>query len=259
MGYFPPANVYHNPTILLLKPIALLSFWLIISALRVPMPVIRLAAFAVLNGLVIGLATIAKPNYTLAVAPALLILVATDSRLRNSWRAWAIAGMVAACGCVVLAWQYWCTYGSPENPGLIFGAFLLVVEPGLVAMAKLLLSIAFPLCVLIGFFRTAMKSLALRLAWLSFLVACAMFYSLAEAQPRSFAYNFAWGCQITNFLLFVFSLGFLIERLQEAEKLKESFSVTGLAVCFVVYGMHLACGILFFLVYWNRLGDTRWM
>src|SRR5690606_9025712 len=69
-GYVP-SNVYHNPTILLLKPIALLSFYLLYKTLQSPSNCRW--SMVLIVGIITGLAILAKPSYIIVLLPALLI------------------------------------------------------------------------------------------------------------------------------------------------------------------------------------------
>jgi hypothetical protein len=254
-GYFPPANVYHNPTILVLKPLALLSFWLIVCLLtKISLQPAGWMASLAAAALLIVLATLAKPNYTTCLLPALLVLVVADPRLRRSWRAWSAASAVAVAGIGVLAWQYSFTYGSDQQVDIRFSPFLLWPHLGNLPFLKFLFSIAFPLAVF-AFVPGARGPVALRLGWWGFFFSCVFYYTFYE-QWRALAFNFGWGCQIMLFLLFIFSLAFTLEWWQSADG---GARHPGTAACFILYGMHLACGILFWLVYYNGLGDSRYM
>lgn len=256
-GYIVPANVFHNPTVLLLRPIAVLTFWLVTRGLdsAAGPAAMRLGQAAALIGLTV-LGTLAKPNYTMCLVPALLVVVACDPAFRRSAGAWTVAAAVALPGLALLTWQYARAFGPEGDPraGVIFEPFALVTDRTRLALAKFALSLAFPAAVAILFRRALWMRTWVRLGWLSFLIACGFNYVLLEGGVRAIAGNFGWGCQVTLFVLFAWSLAFLLE---ESERATDPRPGAGrLAGCWVVYGLHLASGLLYFLVHWQGAGHA---
>ena len=74
---------------------------------------------------------------------------------------------------------------------------------------SLILSIAFPLVVLIFNFKKIDRYLLL--SWLTFLVATAIFSLFAE-YPDFASGNFGWGCIAATYILFLFSIKLLLNQ-----------------------------------------------
>lgn len=201
-GYVGLAN-YHNPTVALLRPVALLSFVLAARALNRPRsPVwMRLAA----AGLAVA-GCLIKPNFAIIALPA-LGLEAAWAILQRERRArvdWILLLAFAVPTVLMLAGQAYLAYLTPDSdPGGI------VLRPLAVESAfsshlglKLLLSMVFPLVVL-GLLRgTAWRDLPTRLALGMFVFGALQMYLLAEGGSRFLDGNFRWSAQIGLFLLF---------------------------------------------------------
>jgi hypothetical protein len=253
-GYLPPANVYHNPTILVLKPLALASFGVFVYFLEgSSLSAAATWGCSIVLALTTALATLAKPNYTMCIVPAGLLLVVIDPQFRRSSRAWLAALVVAGTGGAVLFWQYELTYAMASQTGLVFRPFYIsaLQDPGGRGWLKFFASIAFPGCVAVVFFARARYSTALRLAWIGFAVACCFHYSLIEEGYRAGHQNFGWGCQVMLFILFTFSLGLLLGEMSSGYR-------PGTAVCWLIYGMHLASGVIFYQSARMGLGGLWW-
>ncbi len=242
LGYIG-LEIFHNPTTPLLRPIALASFICAVpafSASRSPWKLSLLSAFLIIASALI------KPNYALCILPALglmavVLLVAkkpVDLRL-------LIFGFFVP-GVLVLAIQWLVTYFLPgEAEGRIFFDFLGVMKGySNYLLPKFLLSILFPLTVLVVNFRKLARDNGVLLAWAGFLVALVQMYCLAESGDRYTDGNFLWGAQIMLFILFVISVRFLWQ-----EKIAPGLlSVkTRELIAYFAYALHLLAGIAYYV------------
>ena len=248
-GYIA-TSVYHSPSLALLKPLALLA-WL--QAIRIFEPGkagLRSVAFA---ATVVGLGVLAKPNFAVALLPA-LVSFAGWRTLRHrpgdsvDWRrVWL--GFVAP-GCAVLAWQYLYTYSSNQaaHPsemasGIVFAPLRIVsalsqASPAGLTM-RFLLSILFPAAVYLAYTPQARRDVALNLAWVLFSAGAACSYLLAESGPRAADGNFLWSGQITLFILFATSATFALRHAVADRSPRR-------ALCAFAYGLHLASGLVWY-------------
>lgn len=212
-GYFP-ANVYFNPTIILLKPFAVLLFLCTTHlytrgtdrTILVTAPVLAV------------LATLAKPSYTICILPA-MALVAVARGIRGRVVNLRVVAAVAVPATLVLAIQL-LLFGQTGYGGSISFHPLLVIQgqdfvygkgglstpPWLVV--KLVMSVALPLLVSTSYFRAAVRDGPLTLAWVAFILAAAYSYLLAEGPPHTGAGNLLWSAEVTAFILFAESLAF---------------------------------------------------
>ncbi len=184
LGYMPLV-AYHNPTILLLRPFAIGLFALIVPLLAIDTSPARARAAAALVALVV-LGMLAKPSYAMALLPALAITLFWQPTLRPTAGRRALLLWVALPAVACFAAQallYLQPGGIRWAPlevelGLLHAA---APEAGAGALAwRLLLSLLFPLALLVLYPGAARRDRALRLAWLAFAAGLALSYLLAE-------------------------------------------------------------------------------
>jgi hypothetical protein len=211
-------NSVHNPTILIAKPFALLSLILFHHLVtRQEGPSLPLAAVTTLV-LVIG--AFAKPSFGLALILSAPLFLWLNRRGLNGRRELGLAfapliGLVA-----VIALQYVLTYeagaASDDDAGIVLDilgvAGLYSPNP---ILSMVLLS-AFPIATLLShpvLWRDRLVSLTL----MTFLVAVAQYWMLAEQGSRYAHGNFGWGVESVLPLLFALCLGDLLRRLRVAK------------------------------------------
>jgi len=253
-------NVYHNATMALLKPFAILSF---LAATQVYITKTKSLALIIGYGISAVLATIAKPSFTVALLPALGVF--TLYRLtRKQWVNWRLLliGIVLPV-LFVLGWQYWFTYASTQDIG--GGDWHVILAPLAVfkswsnyLIPKFLLSIVFPLGITIIYFPKVRKEIDLLLAWLIFIFGTAYAYLLAEEGVRITHGNFVWSAQIGLFILFVFTAFFFVKQSPWATRTEKNFRA-GVAWKFWVgvalFSLHLLSGIIWYLHHAGLLGE----
>jgi hypothetical protein len=236
-GYIGLAN-YHNPTIHLLRPFALVSYLFALRALEIPRSpfwmVLASAGLIVLSALV-------KPNYALCILPALALLVGIRllRKLPVDW--WLVLGGFVIPACLALAVQGWITYA--EGGSIVLLPFSVEAEYSKYLLPKFLLSIIFPLGVLVAFFPQIRKDQEMLLAWATFAAGALQMYLLAESGERLEHGNFRWSAQIGLFLLFAASARFLLycAPLIDKNRIKRWLLV------FFTYLPHVAAGAAYYL------------
>ncbi|HKP37571.1 MAG TPA: hypothetical protein VJT71_12005 [Pyrinomonadaceae bacterium] len=246
-GYIP-GSVYHNPTILLLKPLTIVLF---VFSTRFFMAPFRssINTIVILMAVVV-LSAMAKPSYLICLLPA-LALVASYRLVRKrpvDWRALVIGVTLPAAA--MLAWQYLQTYATGHG-SIAFAPFLVARHFSEWLLPKFFLSIAFPLAVTALFFSRVVSDVRMRLAWLGAIIGLFCFYFLIEAGPgvNTFHGNFGWSGVITLFVLFFASTVFLLEqwkvhRLEETPKWP-------LVLSTVILGLHVISGVVWHALGWN--------
>jgi hypothetical protein len=244
-------NVYHSPTVIVLKPLALWLFLLIVRLMA-------RGEWGHFGGNAFGLAasgvlsTLAKPNYTLCLLPAVGLLAVLD-RTRGRRVAWGLFSLaVAAPAAAVLLWQY--RIASEPVLGLA-GSTKLVVAPFVVMgnhadrlLFRFLLSILFPSIVYFLYLPRAARSRALRLAWATFAVSLVFAYGLAESGGRALNANLLWGSQVALFILFVVSACLMARWASRGLRAGKGRRVeaTRLTLCLSGFALHTASGLMFY-------------
>ncbi len=198
-GYIGLAN-YHNPTVILLKPFALLMLIYAIGGFknefRSPIH-IGLACLLTIT------ATLLKPSFTLSFLPALGFFIFWQMYKKVKWNTPLLLIGFIIPGILVLAAQYLFTYLQGDaSAGITFLPFGVESQFSGFLGWKFLLSIFFPLIVLLTSGRKAIGPVENRLVWFAFFLGAVQMYFFAETGNRFNDGNFRWSAQITLFVLF---------------------------------------------------------
>lgn len=239
-GYISPHS-YHNPTIILLQPFALLLF---LYGIRVFQSAKSTRTTIIACAIVTFLGGIAKPNYVIAIIPALaaLVLYALVRKQKLDWPLLIIG--IALPAVEVLMWQLNYVRGTTLS-GFVFAPLTVMsfYSPENLLL-KFMLSILFPFIVTILYWRTAVNNIGMKLAWLSF--GAGAFYTYFLAEGHNFVYgNFTWSGQITLFILFVATVMFLLQ--QNEEYFKERRLNHRFVLSVTILLLHLIGGILLYV------------
>jgi hypothetical protein len=256
IGYFP-INAYHNPTMLLAKPLLVLTLMCAVAAVtRTGRLARREIVLLVTPVVLLGLA---KPNYLGCLVPVLLScgVGASVSRQPVSWRR-----VMVVCGAAVgtLAVSYF-LYRSDElgfQSGVVFAPLevikLYAPVDTLSVMVSLAASLAFPLAVTVLWPRAAMNDPTMLVAWGGAAVGLFLSYFLAEAGTRLPDGNFLWTGQMAVFVLFVAAAAFVRARLQV---MSASSIMFGRALTVgIVLLLHVESGVRHAAV---KLDSSRWL
>jgi hypothetical protein len=240
-GYLIP-NAYHNPTIIALRPFAIITFLATVHLLE--------DAAAAVSSIVVTAAaslvsTLSKPNYALCLIPSAVMLAAAKGARGIAVIASAFAPTVG-----LLAWQYNFHYGGSGSTKLVLAPLFVFTCGGVPAGSlgyRFVLSIAYPLAVSLCF-PSSWRTTYVRLAWFSFAIAAIFTYFMAELTPSGLdcGGNFAWGTQIASFILFVAATAFLLGRVREK-------GLRWLAGgCIATFALHVISGVIFYIRTLNR-------
>jgi hypothetical protein len=202
---------YNNPTIILLRPLALLQFIIAIRCFQQAAQGWQLTALA---AAVTALATLAKPSFAICILPAMGLLAAYRWLKRQHVDARLLFMGFVAPTLAVLTWQFLVAYGSPGQSGIFLYPFGVMGAQSSFLLIKFLLSVFFPLLVVMILPRAAAHDIRMVLAWLSFFWGILFAYLFAFGPPLTLDGDFIWGARITLLLLFCVSLLFLLERIR---------------------------------------------
>lgn len=243
-------TVYHNPTQILAKPLSLITFLLLADSLNRTASSMK---FKLCLGLISILLLLTKPSYIICLIPSIFLFAMLKLYKREPINLSLIFFFLAA-NAMVLAWQYWLTYGyglnNQDHNKIIFAPFLVMRHFADFSqlLPRLIASVLFPITVYLVFFDAAKKDATLNLAWLTFGVSLFYTYFLAESGSRLYDGNFLWGSQTCLFILFFASTIFLIKEkkmLPIRKNLMSSF------LCIITFSLHLLSGLLnYFSIWW---------
>jgi len=237
-------TTYHNPTILLLRPLALLSMILLLQYVDGE----RVRKMGLL--VVLTFATFAKPSFTIALLPALALFSLINWKYLREKKMLSLIVVASAVLVLLLLAQLFIAYSSSSSSSSI--AFLpMYYFQRRFSWLRILLSMAYPLSVLFTF-REAYTDRALQLNWLLFFFGLMFSLLFIETGDRQSHGNFLWTGQITLFLLFVFSMKFDYQSYQHPnlERWK-----TGRSLRRSIFILHVICGLLW---YYSEINNFNW-
>lgn len=251
-GYIA-ANVYHNPTILLLKPIAMVHLILLVMVLQpeagLKKDSLQIAALALLTGISI----ITKPNYFIILLPAVVgIYILKRFLLSESTQGWVrvIALGVALPGLILLLAQFSFFYGSGSGNSIEIGLFEVFKMNSKIGtlLPKLVLSIAFPVSVCLLMWRRLVRQVDFQLSVAMLIMSLIFSYGLVDrvAGGGAASGNFWWSAQISHFLLLFVCLKIYVTALLGAKKEYRP----KLLIPAYVGGAQLLSGVVW---YWSNL------
>ncbi len=247
-------SVYHSPTIVLLKPFALLLFAFTVAVLDRSL---RWRPRTLIAGwLLVTLALLAKPNDVLVLLPALLVVIAYRFWRRDRSDFKTLIGALVVPMILLLGVSYVLMYlfiGDGKS-GVQFAPLAVVFLYGDTvqsALIKFVLSALFPLIVYLAYYRQALRDLVMNVAWLTFLAGVGQMYLFAESGPRFSHANFWWGAQIGLFVLFVVSLLFLLRHFRERPRWRGW-------LCLIVFALHLLSGVVYFVIQFVAVSHSEW-
>jgi hypothetical protein len=253
-------NTYHNPTALLAKPFCLLAFDRTIEVLQLKQ---RKWPFALCLLIVLGL--LSKPSYLICFIPALVLLLIYRYFRKEPTNLPALITAVFVPSLLILSWQYALIYCPGHATYLVhqrsitFAPFAVAKFAANYSIPHLtvqpLLSLLFPALVYLLYLPESRKDLSLNLSWLTYLISLAYFLFLAEHDcgKVDFSGNFAWGCQLSFLMVFVYSTLFLLRSQRSDPGRRRTIRQRlALAGCFLAWSLHIVGGVLFYLhpYYW---------
>ncbi len=249
---YDPINVYHNPTIELLRVFGLLTFLLSSHAL-LRSPAENHRGIWLMLALLIVLGTLTKPNYTLIALP-LFGLVGAYRSYRNQPFDWAAFVMgLALPAALILAWQF--NFHTDELGRGVAVSLFEVHRPHIIETP---MSVLFGLVVYVLYFAAARRDRLLNLAWLSFFIALAYGYVFIE-EGAEFARNFTQGGRLTLSFVFILSMRLLLVvysgRMADWRQLVRD---RRLMACAVVFSLHLISGFYWYYIHLTRDDFQRW-
>ncbi|MDQ7037289.1 MAG: hypothetical protein Q9P01_21340 [Anaerolineae bacterium] len=270
-------NVYHNPTVNLMKPFA---FGLFFASLRLYTSKDKIAwRWIVLYALLTGLALVAKPSFILSFVPTLGLITAFFM-LRHLPSVWnsrnideslfamllryvrtmsvnlpVLIGGIVIPSFAILIYQAltWTSSGGISfEPLRVFHEWTLQYDPDadkLIAF-KFIMSAAFPIVVYGLHLKSASRSLMFNMAWLNFIISVLYAYLLVDNTVIA-AGDFGWSAQMGVFLLHVVSVLFLFRHyrpLIETESITTKAKIIWIA-CAVVFLLHVISGISWYVAH----------
>ena len=258
LGYLNPI-AYHNPTSIAVRlfiiPVSVLAFR---SYQNRPYRNLNHRVYILLLcAVLMVLSVLAKPSFALALIPGCLLFAVWQVRRRLHVDWILLAFGVCLPAILMVGLQTLMTYFAFDNDSSIAIGFLTFMKlwiPTWRIPVQLLLSIVFPVGVVLLYARQASRHLFLSFAWTVFFCAILVSYFLYETGPRMRHGNFLWTSYNAVFLLMFASTLFLLEQyVRELRHGQGSLRLSSLrfsksfAFASLLFGLHLLSGIAYYL------------
>ncbi len=241
------SSIWHNSTYLMMK---WLGLWTILVYLNIEKDISKKLTVKsyLFFTVILTITTAAKPNFFLAVTPAMLVFLIIDLAGKKApLRRLVMFGSAVLPSFAVMILQNRALFNAGAGgsgiviaPGKAMGAhtgYLLIVS---------VLSIAFPLMMLLLHIKEIFKNRYLLFAWLCAGCGYMEYFLFSEKGARDMDANFSWGYAFTIILIFGISLVLWINDLKDIKK-KNILTKCYLAGCGLVLAYHTYCGLLFFI------------
>jgi len=253
LGYMTP-NAYHNPTLGLLKPIAL---GLLILGTRAFDRGVASPRWGIVGGAAIlsVLSCLTKPSFQICFLPGLGFLTALALVRRQEVDLRICVLGIALPSFLTLGWQYMVSFDQVQTSDIFVAPFRVIELLADQVFLKFILSLVLPVSVIVCFFREAVEDKLLMIAWATSVFGLGYAYFLAETGTRLSHGNFLWSGYISVFILYVASVPVLLrQRSAQAGRLtmKER-------ICWGLFGLQVVSGTIFavsqmfggdYLAYW---------
>jgi hypothetical protein len=238
-------NVWHNPTLIAVKPFAFICVGAYLWAPRVRRN--RRAILLAVAMVALAVSALIKPNFALVFIPAVPIYLLLSGQRRASDL--VVSAAVVAPAIAILLVQYWASSHVSGMQGLVMSA----IDPlGVWRLytpnipASLCLALAFPLALLVLRFDTVRREPELILAWLMLAAGVMQFALLSVTGPHRRAGDWSWGYLVALQILFLYCVRDLLQWSTTASvgRRSERAKLAGVSL---IYALHLAAGIVYFL------------
>jgi hypothetical protein len=235
-------NVWHNPTIVLVKPFAFIVVYMFMSLYENDY-LQKSYRYILAIVIFVSISIFMKPNFFICFAIAILIFIILK---RSNKRLFIITFLIILLPSVFLIIQYLLTYNGTYDSSIGFGFFTIWDYFSSNIPGSIAFSMAFPLMLFIFSPRNALKDDRLLFAWILFLVGFVQFSFLTEEGPRKFHANWVWGYQIAMHILFVYSILHLFKE-YGASNVRTKWANIKLYCLTIVYMLHYTSGIYYLM------------
>ncbi len=250
VGVFSP-NPFHNATYLAARGFSVISFFAfleLLDSLQAKEEPKKYRVTYVMFSVSLLLTTMTKPSFTLGfgVAAAIMVLFSWLKNGFKEWKKYLWIAVAVVPTLLDLLYQYKGVFSGKDALGAELGVDFRWLEAWHSAtdcvLFAVLLGLAFPFLVLLCNLRELKSNISYSFTWAMmvanfFLLAC-----LYEKGWRAWHMNFAWGYMYGMFYIFFMSL-MILWRNTLQKKQKNGV----LALQWVVFALHLICGMIYFV------------
>jgi hypothetical protein len=239
-------NVWHNPTLIAIKPFAFIAFMLMISFFIHSEYQNKFKYFFLIAGTLL-LCNWIKPNFVLSFLPAMAIWI-----LITYPRRWILylKSLALVLPCIIyLAIQYSTTY-TEDSIIFDFLGVMKLYSPN--PYFSLFLGTAFPSLLILFRFKKVFKNPYFLVSFFNLVIAILQMIFLAEWPHRYRHFNFFWGYLIALQITFIFSE---VEFFKWWAKKNKSISeYIKIWIVSIALGLHFLSGLYYMVRIWSGIG-----
>ena len=229
-------NVWHSPTLTMVKPFALYITYQVIFQLQK----LEINYKYYLQSFLLFVSCLMKPCFAEVFIPSLFIyvgIIALQKKQINS--IFYVLGLVLPT-LILLGSQFFVWHGEQT---IIFSAYSVIKSYNQSALLAFLQALAFPLVVAF----TVGKSMSrhLRFAWLLVVVSYLQFALLAETGSAFIYADFRWGFDVALTLIFLFSILDFLRWVFTDGSLARRDKRARIKLVVLIFSLHLFSGIAF--------------
>ena len=253
-------NIWHNPTTIAVRPIALLIFVLvgsmIIKAQKENFENGISVGRGILTGFLLVLSCLAKPSFVQVFYPAIFTLMVIWLILYKGRNLKTAVQLFLVClpSLVVMIMQFVISYysGNGNSGGITIAPFVVAGARTRSIPISMLLLLAFPLLMLILSLIKKSVSWEDILSWLMLLWGLVWRLLLAEKGERIYHGNFSWGYMLAVYLVWFTAVRNYL-KFYFSEQMTGNKRGVGFVLSTVVLVLHFLSGI-YYLIYLVVLG-----
>ena len=251
VGKISPVT-WHNPTNLMVKPFALIIFFLVAEMCKDIQEerAISRKRYIVLAVLVFC-SMLAKPSFFQGFVPALgiyvlICLIATKFR---KWKQYLFLCLAFVPAFLMMLVQFGFTFHTGAGEGVGIGWLEVFNEITISPFISTLLGAIFPLGYIILNLKKCWKEIPVRLAVLTCITGWLEFALIYENGPRKGDANFMWAVMLGYTILWVVTSGMFFRDVQKMN-MDDRKGVAKNTVLFILWMVHLICGVYYA---WNLI------
>ena len=237
-------NTWHSPTNMIVKPFAILIFFMVVDLLSKikQNEKLRIKECIILTFSLV-LSALAKPSFYQGFIPALFLYIMVTLFTRfNLFKQYFVLGLCIIPSTLLILFQMFSSFFLGEgssSEGIGIGWFLVPKLYAHSILFSLFLLLCFPLCFSI-LHKEKLKRLDLKLAWIYFVISYLEYGFLYEKGERFAHGNFGWAYSLATFILFIITTGLFFEEFN-INKMKDK-------ILLGIWILHGISGIFYVLI-----------
>ncbi len=256
IGY-ESGNLWHNSTYIVMRFFGLLTllfYWRVESTYREKIIVRDLLLFT----LFLSLTTATKPSFAFVMLPVMALFLLFDLAHKVPFKKVALFALSVLPSFVIIVLQNTILFGEDTGNTIVIDPWYTLSLHAAHPKLTLLLSIAFPLFVLLFSIKEVWANKRYLFAWTMWGIGFLQILLLTETGTRSNDGNFLWGYAFCIFFLFVESSSVFVKQVRlQIDNKKLTFRWVYLMFGSILFAYQLYCGVQFFL--WMLQGITYWV